>query len=56
MGLEIFNLVGNSPRTGCVALFKAWKKCSLNTWVFFIIDAMVILPLVQISHEKRYFW
>jgi hypothetical protein len=49
MVLEIFTVVGNLTRAGCVVLSKAWGKM-----VFFIIDAMVILPFVKKFPMKKY--
>jgi hypothetical protein len=46
--------MGNLPRTGCAALVIAWEKSPINAWVFFIIDAMVILPYLKIYHENGF--
>jgi hypothetical protein len=53
--MEIKTFMGNLPRTGCSALFIAWGKSPINAWVFFITDAMVILPYLKIYHEKKIF-
>jgi hypothetical protein len=45
--------VGNLPNTGCVVLSKAWGKISHKCTGIFTIDAMVILPFLTISHEKK---
>jgi hypothetical protein len=34
MLMEILALVGNLPRPGFVALFKAWEKSSVYAWAF----------------------
>jgi hypothetical protein len=54
MVMEILTFVGNLPRPGCVVLFKAWGKKFLKCMdIFFIIDAMVILPFVKFPMQKE---
>jgi hypothetical protein len=55
MLMEILTLVGNLPRASCVVLSKAWGKKFHKCMGIFIIDAMVILPFIKISHEKNTF-
>jgi predicted Zn-dependent protease len=49
--------VGNLPRAGCAVLSKTLGEKFRYVWVFFIIDAMVILPVpnLKISYEKNLF-